>query len=1674
MIESHIIEWLDFGDSAQNIDVYSKKYLLFLFKFLRLLIKNKSYPIAINIILLVFFFIQLWVIALINVTIEKEFLLDILDYLKNIIYLFELVSNTVTYQHIFYVFLFIIFFDYILIIIVATTNKKLNVTYLALLINLLNIVIYYYLIGPAIEVSLMSIWCEGGSHKYLRIVCFSNSKHLAYTALSFIMLIFYIFLSLIYSFYCNEIDLIATNSRDNATQINCNYQIYCLVCKVLIFILGFFFYKMDFEEEEHLLIKILYEVFIFLVCLIMSIYTSKNVYFYNNIMNNVNHFGWYYSTWFSFCIILKTLLNLNGISNFIVIGWIVITFVVNKAYKMKDNLLITEYNLFEFNSIKSIEMYKNILLKNLSDKNNYKTKILIYGINKKFEEFAINNPEISYQYQKLINDKNLLKKLNKEDTLPILSIIYILYSFYSEKLSSKNELIFHMCYYLINKFKNPTYAMLLCSKLKTESHKDLYYKYLLMEDIKDYLIFKLNKNTNKESIKHVEIGSVILYYLYIDLFKIKIYDGLNSQIDYFDLLKNTAATNKTTENFLKCGENIFKTREDIKTIWNKIIELNPFSDESQKDYMLYLETIIQDESLAREESKKYMLLKNNKSQEKYNIYHSMFLVNTSSVLLVDGYLSNGKILYASRNFQFLFMYNGKEILSLTIDDLIPNCIQVFHKELINEAIKYSNIKHIFKEPRDSLLKNKNNGLFNIKLYVKSVPNLSYGLIYFSYLQKIHEPNLNIILDKDLKINGFTEMSQIGSSFTMSNGYNLTHNIIGHHIGLILPDVLTLLEYKNDEFNVIKKDFELKGYLYPVDKVKDIKNKIDIILDKIKSNKVNINEYQGQIEDDPQNISVEFNDLINELTLQKIKSFSIFYKIKLNTFIDGKYKYYIVCINHDIISENEILNGVVETPEELNSKNKNYTNNGLKNKLSKKTVESKKKIIIKGEDKNNKIAANNNANNVDNSNLSRLSKNVNDINNRESNNNENQEKSNKNNDNEKNKENQNKNNGLNLISTDTSKSSVALKGCNKIKNYIINKKETFPLKIMKILCYIFGLISIILMIIDLEEQKNSINRLNVFLQNHLIFNTIKINSAVLYSLSVSIRWLSHSLFAKSYSHFESSWDLFYKPLLEENVKIIEQIRNVTSFMDDSYQKIINEKHEVEIYAYKFEQTEKFNYTLDNIFSYIINNGIKLMDTFNYFISNECEINKDLGLKEINLKNLIEQAYYLYKLDLDIYNEDEEERKEAFNNAYYFPFPFIISSLILFCLLFIYIYYIISLHTIELIFLDKLINFNSPNFDNYTKKLEEIKKKLRNDSNDEDAKEDDIDFNELESKKKDEEEGEGNDIMEEKHLNEDNDKRKNKKKLRNKQCKIQQQRRKKITLMISFFRKNNIFFAIKIIVILFCSLTYYLIFTFIKSKYKNDYINFDELNDSLNEVYINSFEIFIRLKRELDIYENNLINCTTIGNFEPMNIPKIGEINIPKFGNIIMQIKSNSGFKQETLDKFNSLYSDNLCYELTESEDEKDKCEIFWSGVLSKGLEQSIAQMGVIIGTVLDELSSLNDVKNNRTLLNLLEQSSFVEYVQFCEYYLFKAYNETSNIFTDFRSEKLGGVIKLINLIFLVYIIVTICLFSLLIYFVYSFNYLFSSFVNFIGILPSKYLSEDENFYNEIVKFGDKYF
>ena len=284
-------------------------------------------------------------------------------------------------------------------------------------------------------------------------------------------------------------------------------------------------------------------------------------------------------------------------------------------------------------------MFKYSLEKLTYDNGNYDNKILMNGYIHRFEEFLISNPDLSSKYQKLKNDTFLNKKITQKTTISIYAIIYITYSYHIEKSIENNvDICLNMCYFLFNRMKNPTYVIYLVSELKVKTHRQLYYKYLLMEQIKDYLINKINFSSNKESIKHVEIGSVILYNIYSTLFKLKIYDATSCQIEYFDNFKSSNTTKKSTENFLKSGEDILVCKKKILKIWTQLNKLNPFNTNAENDYMLYLKTIIQDDFLAKAEEKKNFSYKNKQMRYKNNTYYTMFSEDTSSFLLIDGAL----------------------------------------------------------------------------------------------------------------------------------------------------------------------------------------------------------------------------------------------------------------------------------------------------------------------------------------------------------------------------------------------------------------------------------------------------------------------------------------------------------------------------------------------------------------------------------------------------------------------------------------------------------------------------------------------------------------------------------------------------------------------------------------------------------------------------------------------------------------------------------------------------------------------------------------------------------------------------------------------------------------------------------------------------------------------------
>ena len=60
---------------------------------------------------------------------------------------------------------------------------------------------------------------------------------------------------------------------------------------------------------------------------------------------------------------------------------------------------------------------------------------------------------------------------------------------------------------------------------------------------------------------------------------------------------------------------------------------------------------------------------------------------------------------------------------------------------------------------------------------------------------------------------------------------------------------------------------------------------------------------------------------------------------------------------------------------------------------------------------------------------------------------------------------------------------------------------------------------------------------------------------------------------------------------------------------------------------------------------------------------------------------------------------------------FQMGFIFSGISLLLILAIYTWFILKIHNIEIYLVGKLLNFNSINFDLYLKKLNEIKKKVK---------------------------------------------------------------------------------------------------------------------------------------------------------------------------------------------------------------------------------------------------------------------------------------------------------------------------------------------------------------------------
>ena len=368
------------------------------------------------------------------------------------------------------------------------------------------------------------------------------------------------------------------------------------------------------------------------------------------------------------------------------------------------------------------------------------------------------------------------------------------------------------------------------------------------------------------------------------------------------------------------------------------------------------------------------------------------------------------------------------------------------------------------------------------------------------------------------------------------------------------------------------------------------------------------------------------------------------------------------------------------------------------------------------------------------------------------------------------------------------------------------------------------------------------------------------------------------------------------------------------------------------------------------------------------------------------------------------------------------------------------------------------------------------------------------------------------------------------------------------MALFFFKWNLFFKLKIIIILIISVSYYLVSMIIESNNKSNYLDFDQTTDSIEGIYKTSFDLYLSLKTEMekfeeqmrlqidaisDFAEGNINEYTYISNgtehtctdydskckgsdtteaikcvndihcnkttesyknlcdaFHCVNnmpniemyIPTNEELTTPKMGNLLMPLVSAVNDQStDTEKKLNQLYNDNACSILlngiVQNSIVYQYCLNFWSNIIVKGMEQAITQMGVSVASVTDELNSLNDLTKNseKTKENpktfddlMLGDAAFFQFGIFVEYYLFKSYIETYKIFDILRDVKLDKIKSSFDSILYCYVILCIILLIIMLYLVNQSKYLLNSFLNFVGILPVKYLIEDENFYQETLR------
>ena len=1691
MIDPKLFSIIDLKESLQYLDIYSNKFSTILYRFFYIINLFELQNFYVEFFFKIVYFLQFFFIGIIGFPIKditSDLFLNLIYRLKNYLFIHNIV-NTKTKYIVGLIICYIYSLILILIVIKIIINKKKTTIRIIIIYNYLNHIYINYFFCFQLNIMLFPSYCNKSKVLGLKIDCF-NAIHVFILIFNLFIIIF----SIIYLFTISKFigtinDMKGLNIYSRTPS---NYDIYSNIFSIVCYLFGYFI-EIFFSKNEYTFLRNIIWIILMIGCFIISLYLHKNVFFYNEKMNILYFCGWVFSMWFFFSITIKRILKIKQIILFNLYGWIILGFIIFLFQKIQSEKSLISINIFDATSIKDVEVFINSIY-NILKHENEKNKIILMGVNSVFKEYFFDKPQLKDYYDKFINNQYLRKKIYKKGIIihESLCLIYVLLYSIMDKL--KNDALLVFCSFLKNKLRNFNFAMYLCSKYKLKGYYNNYLKFCLIEDTKNIIKNKLVDELNLDNINRIEIGSVISYNQESEKLKSKIYEAACYQIDYFDAIKNSNNLNSNVSFFLNTGISILKYKKEILESWNKIILLNPFSLDIKKDYMLYLKNIIQDDELANNEESRYNRYKNIKLIEKDKIYYSLFDKDISSVLLIDGFANKEKIIYVTPNFYTLFNYSPKNLNLLHVNDLIPKYISIFHKELIDNALRYSNIKTVFKKEKDLLLKGKNNELYDIKGFFKLVPDLSRGLINIGLVKKIKDKEFLIVLDHDFNIDSMTTPfynSDYGNIILKNNyPFGLNNNIIGNNISTIIPSIIPLFYYKRGHFSIKKKNVDFKGILFP--KFNDIKyfnDKINIVLDKIKQgDKINF-EYESKFHSSPKNHSKhlflkdknvnniykgEYFDLLDEYNKNfKNDFYYISYKITKHSFINGKYCYYRIYINRDIFSELEIQ----ERRNTITIKNQPSSilfktfNNEFK--IEDINNEKKKSKLIE-DDKLKLSIMNKRKSQIDKSKLFEINKNLEEQNQIEE---------------KKILEEQPTLNNYSL--SNNSKKSNNNIHFREMKLKLSNNETPRIIILLRCISFIFSFSTMLLIIYNNLSMKSKFKSIQIYLQENFFFNRTKVallnlNYAILNMKLIKYKIMGDNGCIGEYLCISNNSEVIFRATNNLKIYTTESIK----FHSD-YLNIFHHKLNLELYTNNLNNYTIYNSTIIDLLYFIVSYSKKLSPNIDKYIFNDDEY------YEMYVESILKYIkIYLGTNESNGLN-DNEKRKNTYKSEFKTNKNFLIVNIIIFLIVFSkFIYISYKFYTIEYDIIVKIVKFHSPSFENYIKYLEDLRKKLKIDANEEDKSENnDENSNEYEN-------NEENNKFEQKKEEEEKIKEKKKKiqvKIKNsKISKLNYQKTEKIKVMSHYFFIYNLFFSLKICSLSLLIISYYILVYLLYENRKKDFIKFDDYCNSIASVFSNTYISFETLKNQTIYFTNFMIKKNkTLNELESgkefslffnevyskenysvlknqnyiFEIPDEKDRAIEKLGTLITLFTSNIDLSENnTKVVLVNLFNGNACeilYKVYFIDDDKyNKCLIFWSSFVTQGIEQCLSQLEIEMLNIVSYFNYLNNFTEVYNNLHILEKN-FSNCEEFIMIYLFYAYKVTQLVLTDLKNEKKRLILFTFDIVLYIYIIGCIFLFVVLLILIYYKKQKFGYLINFILIFPSQYLLEEKILYQEII-------